>query len=98
MQGLTLDTTTKIVQTFRQLDIARQLQSDIAVSVLRKYIEGFRVTSFSYRGVAETAMYLDTIAALEQIESYAAGITALEESLNELSRTLRHTVNAHEQR
>ncbi|MNE54574.1 hypothetical protein D3C80_1493590 [compost metagenome] len=87
-EGLTLEKALKIIQVFRLLEMARHLQSDIAVEALRKQVEGFTITDDICPTPAETARYLDATAALEKFESHAAGITALEESLNELSRTL----------
>lgn len=88
MEGLTVETALKIIQVLRLLEMARHLQSDIAVAALRNQVEGFMITDGICLTPGETARYLDATAALEEFESHAAGITALEESLNELSRTL----------
>ena len=85
MQELTLEKAQKIIQVFRLLEMARHLQSDVAVLALRQQAESFTIAGSS---ALDAARYHDVMAALEKFESHAAGITALEESLNELSRTL----------
>lgn len=85
-EGLTLEKARKIIRLFQLLEMSRQLQSDVVVAALRKQVENFVITDNTSQ--TEAASYLEATAALEKYESHAAGLTALEESLNELSRTL----------
>lgn len=85
-EGLTLEKARKIIRLFQLLEMSRQLQSDVVVAALRKQVENFVITDNT--SPSEAASYLEATAALEKYESHAAGLTALEESLNELSRTL----------
>ncbi|MNC39189.1 hypothetical protein D3C75_878330 [compost metagenome] len=85
-EGLTLEKARKLIKLYQLLEMMRHLQSDVAVAALRKQVENFVITDST--SPAEAASYLDATAAFEKFESHAAGITALEEAINDLSRTL----------
>lgn len=90
-EGLTLENARVVIAMLRVLEATRHLQSDVIVAALRKHVESFTVTRDTRP--AEAMSYLEAKAALKKYDDYAADLNALEDSLNQFSRTIQPSGN-----